>query len=57
MIQLTGGLSFGMLDIYNNDSGTGVIIRDGVQDTTSLIFASVNNIDAANLTQEDFVTV
>jgi CSLREA domain-containing protein len=52
---LTNGLCFGSLTIVNNDCGNGAIIQDATNNNTAIAF--VNNIDAANITEHDFISI
>ncbi len=54
LFGLTNGLCFGSLNIVNNDCGNGIIIRDAINHTA---IAFVNNIDAANITEHDFISI
>jgi len=55
LFGLTNGLSFGDLNIVNNDDCSGVIIQDANNYHGAIAF--VNNIDASQLTEQDFVTL
>jgi Ca2+-binding RTX toxin-like protein len=55
LFGLTNGLNFGCLNIVNNDCGNGAIIQDA--NDNNRVLALVENIDAASLTEEDFVTL
>jgi Domain of unknown function (DUF4347)/RTX calcium-binding nonapeptide repeat (4 copies) len=54
LFGLTNGLCFGSLSIVNNDCGNGAIIQDA--NNNNRVLALVENIDAASLTEEDFVS-
>jgi len=55
LFGLTNGLCFGSLTIVNNDCGNGAIIQDATNNNTAIAF--VNNIDAANITEHDFISI
>ena len=52
-INRTESLGFADLDISNNQGGTKVLIRDTTN--SNELLATVNNLDAADLTEVDFI--
>ena len=58
-IGLSGGLSFGDLAIVNNSSGNRIFIRDSSNSnvTVGVIFDDNDILDAADLTENDFIDV
>ncbi|MGL5941204.1 MAG: DUF4347 domain-containing protein [Waterburya sp.] len=55
LFGLTNGLCFGNLSIVSNDCGDGVIIQDRSNNNTAIAF--VNNINATDITEDDFITL
>ncbi|MGL5075354.1 MAG: choice-of-anchor Q domain-containing protein, partial [Waterburya sp.] len=55
LFGLTNGLCFGNLSIVNNDCDDGVIIQDRNNNNTAIAF--VNNINATDITEDDFITL
>jgi Domain of unknown function (DUF4347)/RTX calcium-binding nonapeptide repeat (4 copies) len=55
LFGLTNGLGFGDLNIVNNDDCHGVTIQDANNYHGAIAF--VNNIDATQITEQDFVTL
>jgi hypothetical protein len=55
LFGLTNGLCFSGLNIINNDCGNGALIQD--TNDNNRVLASVENVDATQITENDFVTL
>ncbi|WP_036485644.1 choice-of-anchor Q domain-containing protein [Myxosarcina sp. GI1] len=51
---LSDKLSFGSLNIVNNDAGTAALIQDG---SNNLTLSVIKGIDATNISEDDFVNI
>lgn len=55
LFSLNNGLSFGSLNIVNNDNTNGTLIQDA--NDNNRLLASIENVDPTSLTEKDFMTL